>query len=59
MQTETGLERKFCRFDEDLAVIDGTHIEGYASYFGRKDRGGDVVERGAYVGALRRLAEEI
>ncbi len=58
MQTETGLERKFCRFDEDLTVIDGTRIEGYASYFGRKDRGGDVVARGAYTGSLQRLAEE-
>jgi HK97 family phage prohead protease len=55
---ETGLERKFCRFDADLAVKDGMLIEGYASYFGREDRGGDVVAAGAYSASLRKLAEE-
>ena len=34
-------ERKFCRLGEDITVTDGTVIEGYASYFGVKDKGGD------------------
>lgn len=58
MQIDTGLERKFCRFDATLAVTDGTTIEGYASLFNRTDRGGDIVARGAYVASLQRLAEE-
>ncbi|MDQ2089144.1 HK97 family phage prohead protease [Marimonas arenosa] len=58
MDFETGLERKFCRFDEELSVReakDGTVIEGYASLFGARDQGGDVVEQGAYAASLKRL----
>lgn len=58
MDDDWGLERKFCRFDEDLAVKDGTVIEGYASLFGDQDRGGDIVEPGAYAESLKRLAAE-
>ncbi len=54
--TEIGLERKFCRADAELTVRDGTVIEGYASLFGQEDRGGDVVERGAYAASLKSLA---
>ena len=50
-----GLERKFCRLGEDLTVEDGTKIEGYASLFGAVDRGGDVVEPGAYSMSLKAL----
>ena len=58
MDSEWGLERKFCGFDEDLAVKDGSVIEGYASLFGDEDRGGDIVEKGAYARSLHRLAAE-
>ena len=53
-----GLERKFCRLGEELAISDGTAIEGYASVFGRCDQGGDVVAQGAYAGSLQRLGAE-
>lgn len=53
----TGLERKFCRFDNDIKVTDGTVIEGYASLFGAPDQGGDVVVRGAYRRSLAAMAE--
>ena len=58
MESDWGLERKFCRFDEDLAVKDGMVNEGYASLFGDRDRGGDVVAPGAYAASLKRLAAE-
>ncbi len=46
------LEHKFARLGEDVRVVDGTRIEGYASLFGKADQGGDVVERGAYAASL-------
>ncbi len=49
------LEHKFHRSDTGLVVTDGTLIEGYASLFGRRDQGGDVVERGAYGRSLAAL----
>ena len=55
MELDLGLERKFCRFDDELSVKDGTVIEGYASLFGDADRGGDVVEKGAYARSLAEL----
>ncbi len=48
-------ERKFCRLDEGLSVTDGVKIEGYASYFGKPDRGGDIVQPGAYGASLKAL----
>lgn len=58
----SGLERKFCRFDAALSVTEaesgGAVIEGYASLFGARDQGGDVVEAGAYAASLKRLAGE-
>ncbi|WP_135505105.1 HK97 family phage prohead protease [Roseovarius aestuariivivens] len=58
MDTDMELERKFCRFDEEITVKDGVLIEGYASLFGSEDRGGDIVEPGAYSASLTRLAAE-
>jgi hypothetical protein len=54
--SELGLERKFCRAEGALSVTDGAVIEGYASLFGKTDRGGDVVEAGAYAVSLKSLA---
>lgn len=51
-----GLERKFHRPEEGLTVEDGTVVSGYASVFGRRDQGGDVVLPGAYGASLARLA---
>lgn len=52
-------ERKFIGHlgqAEGLTVTDGLGIEGYASLFGKRDQGGDVVAAGAYGGSLARLA---
>lgn len=53
--TVPGLEHKFCRLGEELTVKGGTEIEGYASYFGQVDQGGDVVGKGAYARSLQGL----
>ncbi len=50
------LERKFCELGTEIKVKDGHRIEGYASLFGRRDQGGDVVETGAYAASLGRLS---
>ncbi len=52
------LEHKFCRFESEVTMIDGTKIEGYASLFGACDQGNDVVAAGAYLASLRQLASE-
>ncbi|WP_236045267.1 HK97 family phage prohead protease [Pseudooceanicola endophyticus] len=58
-EAASGLEQKFCRFDEDLTVqADGLTIEGYASRFGACDQGGDIVQAGAYKSSLARLMAE-
>ena len=56
MTDDMQLERKFCRIGADLTVTDGTEIEGYASYFGRCDQGGDIVEQGAYDASLKAIS---
>ncbi|MCF6234351.1 MAG: HK97 family phage prohead protease [Rhodobacteraceae bacterium] len=53
-----GLEHKFARFSEGLAITDNAVIEGYASLFGQADQGGDVVEAGAYAASIKALASE-
>ncbi|WP_138935734.1 HK97 family phage prohead protease [Roseovarius arcticus] len=58
MDMDNGLERKFARFDADLTVKDGVELEGYASYFGDADQGGDVVVAGAYTKSLARLCAD-
>lgn len=54
-EMHAGLEHKFARLGEELKVEDGVKIEGYASLFGRKDTGGDVVLNGAYQKSLKTL----
>ena len=53
---ENGLERKNLRPGTGLRVTDGQTVEGYASLFGLRDQGGDVVLPGAYAASLKRLA---
>ena len=55
---QNGLEHKFARFGDTLSVEDGTRIEGYASLFGAKEQGGDVVSKGAYAASLTRAAND-
>lgn len=40
-----------------LTVADGHVISGYASLFGARDQGGDVVQKGAYTASLARLSK--
>jgi HK97 family phage prohead protease len=49
------LEHKFARLGGEVSVTDGTVIEGYASLFGRRDQGGDVVAPGAYGRSLKTM----
>jgi len=53
---DMGLEHKFVRLGETEAVEDGLKIAGYASFFGEVDRGGDIVQPGAYGASLAALA---
>ncbi|MDZ4393033.1 HK97 family phage prohead protease [Cypionkella sp.] len=48
-------ECKFQQPEARLVVTDGTQVEGYASLFGKRDQGGDVVQKGAYAVSLSRL----
>ncbi len=48
-----GLETKFHR--PGVALGDGALIHGYASIFGVRDQGGDIVMPGAYAASLARL----
>jgi len=50
------LETKFTQPGATLS--DGTVIRGYASVFGVRDRGGDIVMPGAYSASLKRLHEQ-
>ncbi|CUH63002.1 phage prohead protease, HK97 family [Thalassovita gelatinovora] len=52
------LECKFVSFDSALSVAGDAMIEGYASYFGRPDQGGDIVQQGAYAASLAALKRE-
>lgn len=49
-------ERKYQAPEAGLRVTDGSQVEGYASLFGKRDQGGDVVVKGAYGASLARLA---
>jgi HK97 family phage prohead protease len=50
--SESGLEKKFHRFNDELTLGEDHVIEGYASLFGSVDQGGDVVQPGAYTASL-------
>ncbi|EPX81939.1 HK97 family phage prohead protease [Salipiger mucosus] len=52
------LEHKFCRIGAEVTVTEEAGIEGYASFFGACDQGGDLVAPGAYGASLKRLGEE-
>lgn len=49
-------ERKFLAPETGITVTDGVLVEGYASLFGKRDQGGDVVQPGAYAVSLKALA---
>jgi uncharacterized protein len=49
------LETKFHRPGEGLQVQDGSIVAGYASIFGERDQGGDIVMPGAYSASLERM----
>jgi HK97 family phage prohead protease len=49
-----GLETKF--HQPGVAMAEGAVITGYASVFGVRDQGGDVVMPGAYAASLKRMA---
>jgi uncharacterized protein len=49
------LEVKFARLGAVALTEDAMVVEGYASFFGLKDQGGDVVEAGAYARSLAAL----
>ena len=51
------LEHKYCGQGDGLSLKDGHVVEGYASVFGQEDRGGDVVQKGAYSRSLKALAQ--
>jgi len=48
-------ERKYHQPEAGLAVTEGRVVSGYASLFGKRDQGGDVVQKGAYAASLARL----
>ena len=49
-------ERKYHQPEARLEVTDGQVVAGYASLFGKRDQGGDIVQKGAYAASLARLA---
>jgi len=55
MSDVTTLERKFCAGPDKLELCDGVVVKGYASLFGVSDKGGDVVQKGAYARSLKAL----
>ncbi len=59
MQGYGAPERKFTAIDGDakagIVVTDGRLVEGYASLFGKRDQGGDTVQKGAYAASLKAL----
>ncbi len=52
---DMGLEVKFVSLGDTEAVEGGLKVEGYASHFGERDRGGDIVAKGAYGKSLDAL----
>lgn len=56
MKMQGAPERKYHQPEAGLTVSDGQVVAGYASLFGKRDQGGDVVLKGAYAGSLKALA---
>lgn len=59
MQQYGAPERKFVALGgaaPAIRVSEGAVVEGYASLFGARDQGGDVVQAGAYAASLAALA---
>lgn len=50
------MEYKYLRPEAGVMLEEGHRISGYASVFGRRDKGGDTVLPGAYGASLKRLA---
>ncbi len=48
-------ERKYTQPDAGLHVSDGSVVSGYASLFGKRDQGGDTVQKGAYAASLKAM----
>lgn len=55
MDVQGAPERKFTAPEMGLTVSEGRVVSGYASLFGLRDQGGDVVLAGAYAASLKRL----
>lgn len=55
MSADDVLEHKFHRPDNGLVVTDDARLSGYASVFGTRDKGGDLVVAGAYAASLEAL----
>jgi Escherichia/Staphylococcus phage prohead protease len=53
---QDALERKFCAAGGGTLTCDGVNIAGYASLFGLRDKGGDMVMAGAYKCSLAALS---
>jgi len=49
-------ETKFVQLGDQIGLREENRIVGYASLFGSKDQGGDVVEKGAYSASLAKLS---
>jgi uncharacterized protein len=49
------MEYKFLQPEPGVSLVQGQRIEGYASVFGLRDKGGDMVVPGAYAASLKGL----
>lgn len=56
LSAQTAPEMKFVQLGDQIGLRDNCRIAGYASLFGVRDQGGDVVEPGAYGRSLDRLS---
>ena len=55
MVFDNELEHKFARFGDGVTVCENAEISGYASLFGERDQGGDIVAPGAYGASIKVL----
>ncbi len=51
-------ETKFVQLGSQIGLSEENRIVGYASLFGAKDQGGDLVEKGAYSASLKSLGKD-